>query len=61
MIKVLSREPDKSIFGFSREVAREVTQPLWPSRVPFKMRVSDIVIIVGRVKLVAMFFLQQES
>lgn len=40
MIKVLSREPDRSIFGFSREVARDVTQPLWPSRVPLRMSVS---------------------
>jgi hypothetical protein len=42
MIKVLSREPDKSIFGFSREVAREVTHPLWPSRVPLRISVSVI-------------------
>jgi len=47
MMRVLSREPDKSMFGFSREVAREVTQPLWPSRVPFKIRVSDMIIVVG--------------
>jgi hypothetical protein len=40
MIKVLSRDPDRSILGFSREVAREVTQPLWPSRVPLRMSCS---------------------
>jgi hypothetical protein len=42
MINDLSREPDRSMLGFSREVAREVTHPLWPSRVPFRMSVSVI-------------------
>lgn len=40
MMRDLSREPDKSMFGFSREVAREVTQPLWPSRVPLRISCS---------------------
>jgi len=42
MIKDLSRDPDKSMLGFSREVARDVTHPLWPSRVPLSMSCSDI-------------------
>jgi hypothetical protein len=37
MIKVLSLEPERSMLGFSREVAREVTHPEWPSRVPLRM------------------------
>ena len=52
MIKDLSRDPDRSMFGFSREVAREVTHPLWPSRVPFSTSVSDI---VKEVEIVAIF------
>lgn len=40
MIKVLSLEPDRSMLGFSREVAREVTHPEWPSRVPLRMSCS---------------------
>jgi hypothetical protein len=28
------------MLGFSREVASEVTQPLWPSRVPLRMSCS---------------------
>ena len=39
-MRVLSREPDKSILGFSRDVARDVTHPLWPSRVPLRMSCS---------------------
>jgi hypothetical protein len=42
MINDLSREPDKSMLGFSREVARDVTHPLWPSRVPLRISVSVI-------------------
>ena len=42
MIKDLSREPDRSMLGFSREVAREVTHPEWPSRVPLRMSCSVI-------------------
>ena len=34
MMRVLSRLPERSMFGFSRLVASEVTQPLCPSRVP---------------------------
>lgn len=34
MMRVLSRLAERSMFGFSRLVARDVTQPLWPSRVP---------------------------
>ena len=45
MINDLSREPDRSIFGFSREVAREVTQPLWPSRVPLRINCSVIIAV----------------
>jgi hypothetical protein len=30
------------MFGFSREVAREVTHPEWPSRVPLRMSCSVI-------------------
>ena len=40
MMRLLSRDPERSILGFSREVAREVTQPLWPSRVPLRMSCS---------------------
>jgi hypothetical protein len=40
MIKVLSLEPERSMLGFSREVAREVTHPEWPSRVPLRMSCS---------------------
>ena len=48
MINVLSREPERSMFGFSREVAREVTQPLWPSRVPLRMSCSVMMMeVVG--------------
>lgn len=48
MIRVLSREPDRSMLGFSREVAREVTQPLWPSRVPLRMSCSVMLMeVVG--------------
>lgn len=35
------------MLGFSREVAREVTHPLWPSRVPLRMSVSVILKVVG--------------
>ena len=45
MINDLSRDPDRSIFGFSREVAREVTQPLWPSRVPLRINCSVIIAV----------------
>ena len=70
-MRVLSRDPDRSMFGlhvncqpndfrqflpsaelqsilmfantyFSREVAREVTQPVWPSRVPRRTNCSAI-------------------
>jgi hypothetical protein len=30
------------MLGFSREVARDVTHPLWPSRVPLRISVSVI-------------------
>ena len=33
-MRVLSRDPERSMLGFSSEVAREVTQPLWPSSWP---------------------------
>ena len=67
MIKVLSREADKSMLGlntrqsaslpslylflivcahFSSEVARLVTQPEWPSRVPRRISVSVILSVV---------------
>jgi hypothetical protein len=45
MIRVLSREPDKSMLGFSRDVAKLVTQPEWPSRVPRRTSCSDILIV----------------
>lgn len=47
MIKVLSREPERSMLGFSREVARDVTHPLWPSRVPLRINCSAIEDAVG--------------
>src|SRR5271168_4293782 len=48
MMRVLSREPERSMLGFSREVAREVTQPLWPSRVPLRMSCSVMLMeVVG--------------
>ena len=47
MINDLSRDPDRSIFGFSREVAREVTQPLWPSRVPLRINCSVMIAVGG--------------
>ena len=34
MMRVLSLLAERSMFGFSALVARDVTQPLWPSRVP---------------------------
>ena len=34
IIRVLSRLPERSMLGFSKLVASEVTQPLWPSSVP---------------------------
>lgn len=40
-IKVLSLEPDKSKSGLDGVVANEVTQPLWPSRVPLKTKTSS--------------------
>lgn len=43
MIRVLSRLPDRSMLGFSIEVAKLVTQPLWPSRVPLRISCSAIV------------------
>jgi hypothetical protein len=59
MISVLSRLAERSMSGltanqyrfwglhrqtnFSIELARAVTQPLWPSRVPRNTRCSDIV------------------
>jgi len=63
MIRVLSREPDKSMFGlgrgqsqlshrseqftyFSKDVAREVTQPEWPSRVPRWMSCSAMIAVL---------------
>ena len=33
-MRVLSRLPDSNIFGFSKLVASDVTQPLWPSSWP---------------------------
>jgi len=34
MIRVLSRLLERSMLGFSRLVANEVTHPLWPSSTP---------------------------
>lgn len=67
MIKVLSREPERSMFGlpmwvrccawqncilivsyFSREVAKLVTQPEWPSRVPRSTSCSAMLAAVER-------------
>ena len=42
MISDLSRDPESSMLGFSREVAREVTHPEWPSRVPLRINCSVI-------------------
>jgi hypothetical protein len=66
MIRVLSREPERSMLGlvacqsrrlkscvdfvdahFSREVAREVTQPEWPSRVPRRTNCSAMFAVCG--------------
>ena len=33
-MRVLSRLPERSMLGFSKLVASEVTQPLWPSSWP---------------------------
>lgn len=83
MIRVLSREPERSMLGlvasqclsrahdessasqlpgaaalicpestyFSREVAREVTQPEWPSRVPRSTNCSAMIAVGGRLLL----------
>ena len=45
MMRVLSRLPDSSMFGFSKLVANDVTQPLWPSRVP---RITNCSAMLGR-------------
>lgn len=44
-MRVLSRLPERSMFGFSRLVASEVTQPLWPSSVP---RMTSCSAMLGR-------------
>jgi hypothetical protein len=41
------RKTEGRISYFSREVAREVTQPLWPSRVPRRTSCSAMVKIDG--------------
>ena len=45
MMRVLSRLPERSMFGFSKLVASEVTQPLWPSSVP---RMTNCSAMLGR-------------
>lgn len=52
-IKVLSLEPDNNKSGFAAQVEREVTQPLWPSKVPLKTKTSellDILLLKGESK-----------
>lgn len=44
-MSVLSRLPERSMCGFSRLVASEVTQPLWPSSVP---RMTNCSPMLGR-------------
>lgn len=44
-MRVLSRLPERSMFGFSKLVANEVTQPLWPSSVP---RMTNCSAMLGR-------------
>ena len=44
-MRVLSRLPERSMLGFSKLVANEVTQPLWPSSVP---RITNCSAILGR-------------
>lgn len=44
-MRVLSRLPERSMFGFSKLVANEVTQPLWPSSVP---RITNCSAMLGR-------------
>ena len=44
-MRVLSRLPERSMFGFSKLVASEVTQPLWPSSVP---RMTNCSAMLGR-------------
>ena len=41
----LSRLPERSMCGFSKLVASEVTQPLWPSSVP---RITNCSPMLGR-------------
>lgn len=45
-MRVLSRLPDSNMFGFSKLVANEVTQPLWPSSVP---RITNCSAMMGGV------------
>ena len=47
-MRVLSRLPERSMCGFSKLVAREVPQPLWPSRVP---RIPTCSPMLGRRRL----------
>lgn len=44
-MRVLSRLPERSMFGFSRLVARDVTQPLWPSSWP---RITNCSVMLGK-------------
>merc|ERR1719265_3025582 len=44
-ITLLSRLPERRMLGFSKEVAREVTQPRWPSSDPRRTSCSDIVCV----------------
>lgn len=52
MIRVLSRDPERSMLGFSREVAKLVTQPLWPLRVPLRINCSAIGAVLGSMRRV---------
>ena len=47
-MRVLSRLPERSMFGFSKLVASEVTQPLWPSSVP---RMTNCSAMLGRYRV----------
>ena len=47
-MSVLSRLPERSMCGFSKLVASEVTQPLWPSSVP---RMTNCSPMMGRGRL----------
>ena len=47
-MRLLSRLPERSMCGFSKLVAREVTQPLWPSSVP---RITNCSPMLGRWRL----------